>query len=159
MFNNLHVLSVMLMCCMFPSMNRDNQSVLQHVKNYKPPTEGQHIRILLYGPSGAGRSSFINSVQSVLQGKMCSQALVNNVSSSFTRQVWKTFDLVDKEKTSCHIKTLQTSLNPDSLVKSRKLTPRSLSLQSVRLDSDHIRWWECHSMVRVFDVLGMLLCC
>uniref|UniRef100_A0A671TX87 Interferon-induced protein 44-like n=1 Tax=Sparus aurata TaxID=8175 RepID=A0A671TX87_SPAAU len=64
----------------------DNQSALQHVKDYKPPTEGQHIRILLYGPSGAGKSSFINSVQSVLQGKMCSQALVDNVSLSFTRQ-------------------------------------------------------------------------
>ena len=34
-----------------------------------------------------------------------------------------------RKKTSCHIKTLQTSLNPDSLVKSRKLTPRSLRVQ------------------------------
>lgn len=56
-------------------------------------------------------------------------------------------------------KNIANLFKPDSLVKSRKLTPRSLSLQSVRLDSDHIRWWECHSMVRVFDVMGMLLCC
>lgn len=84
----IYMCCLMLMCCMFPSMNRDNQSVLQHVKDYKPPTDGQHIRILLHGPAGAGRSSFIYSVQSVLQGRMCRQALVDKTSStSFTRQV------------------------------------------------------------------------
>uniref|UniRef100_A0A671TXF7 G domain-containing protein n=1 Tax=Sparus aurata TaxID=8175 RepID=A0A671TXF7_SPAAU len=86
MFNN-NVLFVLLMCCMFPSMNRDNQSTLQHVKDYKPPTDRHQIRILLHGPAGAGKSSFINSVQSVLQGRMYRQALVDHVSSSsFTRQ-------------------------------------------------------------------------
>ncbi|XP_073348875.1 interferon-induced protein 44-like isoform X1 [Pagrus major] len=65
----------------------DSQSVLQHVKDYKPPTDTHQIRILLFGPVGAGQSSFINSVQSVLQGKMCSQALVDHLSpSSFTRE-------------------------------------------------------------------------
>uniref|UniRef100_A0A671TXI1 G domain-containing protein n=1 Tax=Sparus aurata TaxID=8175 RepID=A0A671TXI1_SPAAU len=65
----------------------DNQSTLQHVKDYKPPTDRHQIRILLHGPAGAGKSSFINSVQSVLQGRMYRQALVDHVSSSsFTRQ-------------------------------------------------------------------------
>uniref|UniRef100_A0A671TX95 Interferon-induced protein 44-like n=1 Tax=Sparus aurata TaxID=8175 RepID=A0A671TX95_SPAAU len=65
----------------------DNQSALQHVKDYKPPTDRHQIRILLYGPVGAGKSSFINSVQSVLRGRMCSQALVDFTSfRSFTRQ-------------------------------------------------------------------------
>ncbi|KAM8725342.1 interferon-induced protein 44-like [Acanthopagrus schlegelii] len=65
----------------------DNQSVLQHVKDYKPPTDRQHIRILLHGPVGAGKSNFINSVQSVLRGRMYRQALVDKASStSFTRQ-------------------------------------------------------------------------
>uniref|UniRef100_A0A671TVF1 Uncharacterized protein n=1 Tax=Sparus aurata TaxID=8175 RepID=A0A671TVF1_SPAAU len=64
-------------------------SALQHVKDYKPPTEGQHIRILLHGPVGAGKSSFINSVQSVLRGRIYRQALADNVestSTSFTRK-------------------------------------------------------------------------
>ncbi|KAM8725333.1 interferon-induced protein 44-like isoform 2-T2 [Acanthopagrus schlegelii] len=65
----------------------DRASALQHVRDYKPPTERHQLRILLYGPAGAGKSSFINSVQSVLRGRMCSQALVDNTSSqSFTRK-------------------------------------------------------------------------
>ncbi|XP_049913930.1 interferon-induced protein 44-like [Epinephelus moara] len=66
---------------------RDNQSTLQYVQNYKPQTVGQQLRILLHGPVGAGKSSFINSVHSVLNGRMYAQALVDNVShDSFTKQ-------------------------------------------------------------------------
>ncbi|KAF3850352.1 hypothetical protein F7725_020071 [Dissostichus mawsoni] len=39
------------------------------------------IRIFLHGLLGAGKSSFLNSVNSVLQGRMCLQALVGNSSS------------------------------------------------------------------------------
>ena len=78
---------------MFPSLKRDRQSTLRHVKDYRPQTEGQQLRILLLGPVGAGKSSFINSVQSVLYGRMYTQALVDNISSaSFTKKVWRTFD-------------------------------------------------------------------
>ncbi|XP_067428590.1 interferon-induced protein 44-like isoform X4 [Thunnus thynnus] len=58
----------------------NKKSALQYVKNYKPHIEGRQLRILLYGPVGAGKSSFINSVQSVLRGKMCAMALVDNES-------------------------------------------------------------------------------
>uniref|UniRef100_A0A3Q3WXN3 KAP NTPase domain-containing protein n=1 Tax=Mola mola TaxID=94237 RepID=A0A3Q3WXN3_MOLML len=50
---------------------------LQDGKDYKPPTEGQQIRILIYGPAGAGKSSFINSVQALTS---------NNSTRSFTKQ-------------------------------------------------------------------------
>ncbi len=70
----------------FPS--RDKQSVLQYVKDFEPPTEGQQIRILLHGPVGAGKSSFINSVQSILHGRMYAQALVDNTGlHSFSKKV------------------------------------------------------------------------
>ncbi|XP_071323348.1 interferon-induced protein 44-like [Trachinotus anak] len=59
---------------------KDKQRDLQHVNNFKHQTEGQQLRILLHGPVGAGMSSFINSVNSVLQGRMCTLALVDNTS-------------------------------------------------------------------------------
>ncbi|KAL7388780.1 hypothetical protein ABVT39_020533 [Epinephelus coioides] len=66
---------------------RDNQSALQYVRNYKPQTEGQQLRILLHGPVGAGKSSFINSVHSVLHGRMYAQALADNTfHGCFTKQ-------------------------------------------------------------------------
>ncbi|KAM4521522.1 interferon-induced protein 44-like [Odontesthes bonariensis] len=65
----------------------DNEAALQYVRGYKPPTEGQLIRILLHGPDGAGKSSWINSVQSVLRGRIYRQALVDNTSGdSFTKE-------------------------------------------------------------------------
>ncbi|XP_015224398.1 PREDICTED: interferon-induced protein 44-like [Cyprinodon variegatus] len=65
----------------------NNQDNLWFLNNYKPQLEGQTLRILLYGPAGAGKSSFINSVQSVLLGRPYSQALADNTGhDSFTTE-------------------------------------------------------------------------
>ncbi|KAK5879582.1 hypothetical protein CesoFtcFv8_022684 [Champsocephalus esox] len=65
----------------------DKPRTLHLVKAIRPQTDGQVIRILLHGLVGAGKSSFINSVESVLQGRMCSLALVANSSSDcFTKK-------------------------------------------------------------------------
>lgn len=78
-----------------PSMNRDTQADLHYVNNYKPQIEDLQLRILLHGPVGVGKSSFINSVKSTLQGRMCRQALVDNTSRGcFTKKVQRKSDCV-----------------------------------------------------------------
>lgn len=77
---------------MFSSLSRDKKGALEYINNYKPQTEGQQLRILLHGPVGAGKSSFINSVQSVLKGRMCTLALADNTTHGcFTKQVRRIF--------------------------------------------------------------------
>ncbi|XP_053298518.1 interferon-induced protein 44-like [Pleuronectes platessa] len=65
---------------------------LEFVKSYQPENEQvKYLRILLYGPVGAGKSSFINSVDSVLKGRPAGPAPTDAISgSSFTKQ-YKTF--------------------------------------------------------------------
>ncbi|XP_018527668.2 interferon-induced protein 44 isoform X1 [Lates calcarifer] len=61
---------------------------LNFVKCYRPRNRDvKHLRILLHGPVGAGKSSFINSVESVLQGRVTGRALPDAISGkSFTKK-------------------------------------------------------------------------
>ncbi|KAM9323731.1 interferon-induced protein 44-like, partial [Pholidichthys leucotaenia] len=60
---------------------------LQFVKEYQPPEKVRHLRILIHGPQGAGKSSFINSVDSVLQGRIATRAQTDAATGgSFTTQ-------------------------------------------------------------------------
>lgn len=71
------------------------QADLQYMKNFKPQNKGKQLRILLHGPVGAGKSSFINSAQSALHGRICVQALADNTSHTcFTKKVWITFQVI-----------------------------------------------------------------
>ncbi|MEQ2242570.1 hypothetical protein ILYODFUR_037168, partial [Ilyodon furcidens] len=65
---------------------------LQFIKDYTPTADGQQqFRILLHGPVGAGKSSFINSVISSLEGRICHRAVAFNTGQSgFTKQ-YKTY--------------------------------------------------------------------
>ncbi|KAJ4932690.1 hypothetical protein JOQ06_011105 [Pogonophryne albipinna] len=58
---------------------------LQIVKEYQPFKDKVQLRFMLYGPVGAGKSSFINSVESVLRGKITDRAKTDAISGkSFT---------------------------------------------------------------------------
>ncbi|XP_055021249.1 LOW QUALITY PROTEIN: interferon-induced protein 44-like [Boleophthalmus pectinirostris] len=66
-----------------PPMKKDDY--LKYFGDFQlDETDAQHIRILLYGPINAGKSSFINAVETTLRGRMTAQALVGNDEFSFT---------------------------------------------------------------------------
>ncbi|XP_053184213.1 interferon-induced protein 44-like [Scomber japonicus] len=65
----------------------DKERDLQYVQNYTPINKRvKHVRVLLYGPVGSGKSSFINSVSSTVRGRITQPAAPSSTTSdqSFT---------------------------------------------------------------------------
>ncbi|XP_062287861.1 interferon-induced protein 44-like [Scomber scombrus] len=65
----------------------DKDSDLQYVQNYTPINDKiKHVRVLLFGPVGSGKSSFINSVSSSVRGRITQPAAASSTTSdqSFT---------------------------------------------------------------------------
>ncbi|KAM4603349.1 interferon-induced protein 44-like [Polymixia lowei] len=61
----------------------DKGEELNYVQEFHP--ENARVRILLYGPVGAGKSSFVNSVSSAIQGRITKVASADAISgNSFT---------------------------------------------------------------------------
>lgn len=68
---------------------RERERLMESIKSFKPAAETvTEARILLIGPVGAGKSSFISSVQSVFSGRVINRAMVgSSFSTSFTTKV------------------------------------------------------------------------
>ncbi|KAL0977773.1 hypothetical protein UPYG_G00161010 [Umbra pygmaea] len=58
--------------------------------NLNDPEVG-HLRCLLLGPVGAGKSSFINSVNTIFQGRVAHSALTTDCSSTSFTKTYKTY--------------------------------------------------------------------
>ncbi|XP_028610135.1 interferon-induced protein 44 isoform X1 [Grammomys surdaster] len=74
-----------------------HSNLLHALRNYKPYGDLIHqTRILLLGPIGAGKSSFVNSVKSVFRGSITHQALVgcdeNGISDKY-----RTYSIMSKD--------------------------------------------------------------
>lgn len=73
-------------------MQRDDY--LQHIESFEPDNKDvEHLRILLHGPAGSGKSSFINSVETTLRGRMTGQALTAFLSDDSFTVKYKTYKI------------------------------------------------------------------
>ncbi|XP_044036370.1 interferon-induced protein 44-like isoform X2 [Siniperca chuatsi] len=71
------------------TMPQNKKENLDFVTSYQPRnTDVKHLRILLHGPIGAGKSSFVNSVESVLRGRIVGRAPADAISgTSYTKKI------------------------------------------------------------------------
>uniref|UniRef100_UPI0037E769F0 interferon-induced protein 44-like n=1 Tax=Semicossyphus pulcher TaxID=241346 RepID=UPI0037E769F0 len=77
-----------------------SQENLNYIKNFQPRNkEVKHLRILLHGPVGAGKSSFVNSAESALRGRVTNRALTDATSGSSFTLKYKTYK-IEKDQQS-----------------------------------------------------------
>ncbi|KAM9831490.1 interferon-induced protein 44-like [Neosynchiropus ocellatus] len=73
---------------------RQREDLMTTICAYSPNYEFvTQARVLLLGPVGSGKSSFISSVQSVLNGRVTNRAMVGTSPSSFTKKL-QSFNLL-----------------------------------------------------------------
>ncbi|XP_026179139.1 interferon-induced protein 44-like isoform X4 [Mastacembelus armatus] len=71
-------------------------SLMKTVSSYTASCGDCPARILLLGPVGSGKSSFISSVQSVFKGRVTNRAMVGSFSTGFTKKL-QSFNICDQK--------------------------------------------------------------
>ncbi|RXN06141.1 interferon-induced 44-like protein [Labeo rohita] len=81
-----------------PFLNREKEALKKNLKELElSDANVQYVRILLTGQIGAGKSSFINTVNSAFQGRITSEALADaDTGTSFTK-TYRTYYIRDGE--------------------------------------------------------------
>ncbi|XP_069088323.1 interferon-induced protein 44-like isoform X2 [Pleurodeles waltl] len=75
----------------------DKRRLIEVVRNYKPSMNKiSHSRVLMIGPVGAGKSSFFNSVNSIFQGHVATQAVAGSDATSVTTR-YRTYTVKDEK--------------------------------------------------------------
>ncbi|ROI62455.1 Interferon-induced protein 44 [Anabarilius grahami] len=101
---------------------RQKEALKEKLENFSPSDPNlKDIKILVAGQVGAGKSSFINSINSAFQGRICTRALVNSSagdSRSFT-QMLKGFTIRSGRKTLPFVFKDIMGLHPEALVGSQ----------------------------------------
>ncbi|KAG7477861.1 hypothetical protein MATL_G00074050 [Megalops atlanticus] len=70
---------------------------LKELKYFKPANaQVERVRILLTGPAGAGKSSTINSINSIFQGHITTEALANSTGGRSFTKAYKTYLIEDR---------------------------------------------------------------
>ncbi|KAM4531304.1 interferon-induced protein 44-like [Odontesthes bonariensis] len=85
------------------ALPESDQEMIKFLKSYLLLNKNtSHLRILLQGPVGAGKSSFINSVESAILGRIAGRVMTDATSgSSFTKK-FKTFQICKDESRKTH---------------------------------------------------------
>ncbi|KAI2645409.1 Interferon-induced protein 44 [Labeo rohita] len=78
--------------------NREKELLEKNLRELKlSDPKVKYVRILLTGQIGAGKSSFINSVNSTFQGRITSEALADTVSGTSFTKTYRTYYIRDGE--------------------------------------------------------------
>ncbi|XP_063066489.1 interferon-induced protein 44-like isoform X2 [Engraulis encrasicolus] len=79
-------------------INWGSQAMRKSLREYKLSGQGpKELRILLHGPVGSGKSSLINSINSVFQGKVKIGALASTQESRSFTKVYESYRISDKD--------------------------------------------------------------
>ncbi|XP_063048566.1 interferon-induced protein 44-like [Engraulis encrasicolus] len=82
-----------------PKLCRNKKKIIEELKHFDiAHPEVQQLRILVHGPVGAGKSSFISSIASVFRGRMVQAALVDAGSGTSFTTKFKSVKFKDKER-------------------------------------------------------------
>ncbi|XP_076153674.1 interferon-induced protein 44-like [Alosa pseudoharengus] len=75
---------------------KKRDEMIDHLRRFQISTpDVEHLRILIHGPVGAGKSSFINSIDSIFQDHMTSGAIAEACAGHSFTKIYKTHKIKD----------------------------------------------------------------